>query len=128
MPRSGQRAGMSSRLPASLRPIEPLAEGVVAAAALTAKAATKTYKVLRRRRGYAALRPGPDTPLWNELARACAEQLTRYGDKAKLARILGVPRQRVHLLLVTKTAYPDAERALQLLAWLSARRKGFRPA
>lgn len=119
---------MSTRLPSNLRPIEPLAEGIVAAAAATAKAATKTYKALRRRRGYAALRPGADTPLWNELARACAKQLTRYGDQAKLARILGVPRQRVHMLLITKTAYPDAERTLRLLAWLSARRKGFRPA
>lgn len=76
-----------------------------------------------RRRGYAALHPGPDTPLWNELAALCEAHLTRYGSKANLGRILGVPRQRIHKLLVAKTACADAERTLQLLGWLAECRK-----
>lgn len=74
------------------------------------------------------MRPGPGTPLWNELARAAAAELGRYGDKAKLARILGVPRQRLHEYLVAKTACPDTERALRLLAWVMANRAGNPPA
>jgi hypothetical protein len=62
--------------------------------------------------------------LWNELAEAARAQLRRYGDKAGLARVLGVPRQRVHQYLVDKSACPDAERTLWLLAWAHARRNG----
>jgi hypothetical protein len=36
---------------------------------------------------------------------------------ARLARILGVPRQRVDQYLGAKAAGPDAERTLLLLAW-----------
>lgn len=114
--------------PRHLDRIDPLMDALLASAAATATLAAKTYRAAKRRRGYAALRPGAETPLWNELARACHQQITRYGEKAKLARILGVPRQRLHLLLVAKTACPDAERTLQLLAWLSARRRGIDPA
>ncbi len=72
----------------------------------------------------AAIRPGPDTPLWNELARAAVLQLRKRGEKAKLARVLGVSRQRLHMLLVSRVACPDAERALLLVLWLNARRSG----
>lgn len=109
------------------RRLEPITDGLFAAAAITAKKAAKTYRATRRRRGYAALRPGPDTPLWNELARACEREFARYGEKAKLARLLGISRQRLHLLLVAKTACCDAERTLQLLGWLAARRRGLDP-
>jgi len=47
--------------------------------------------------------------------------------KAQLARLLGLPRQRLHLLLVAKTACPDAERTLLLLRWLLARQRGIKP-
>lgn len=94
----------------------------------TAKVARRKYRESRRKRIGAALAPGPQTPLWNELARACEQQLSRYGEKARLARILGVSRQRVHLLLVAKSACADAERTLQLMAWLAARRRGADPA
>lgn len=100
------------------------AELLVDAAALAAKAAVKTYRQTRRPRSYNALQPGPSTPLWNELAAACSRHFKRRGDKARLARILGVPRQRVHLLLVAKTACPDAERTLLLLTWLQLRQRG----
>jgi len=113
-----------SPLAAHLNRIAPLTDTLIAAAEVTARAAHKKYREARRRRGYEALRPGSGTPLWNELVRACAANLTRYGEKAKLARILGVSRQRLHVLLVSRTACGDAERTLQLLAWLHARRQG----
>ena len=111
-----------------LKNLEPVAEGLVAAAQMTAVAARRKWKEHRRRRIGAVLRPGPDTPIWNELARAAAAELHRYGEKAKLARILGVSRQRLHVYLVAKTACPDAERSLQLLLWLQDRRRGREPA
>lgn len=90
----------------------------------TIKAARKNYKVRTRVKRGATLRPGPSTPLWNELAKRAAQELTRYGDKAKLARTLGLPRQRVHQLLIEESATPDAERTLLLLVWLQARLAG----
>jgi hypothetical protein len=93
-----------------------------------ARAARQKYREATRVRRGSTLHPGPDTPLWNELATTAQKLLKRRGEKAKLARYLGVPRQRIHLLLVAKTACPDAERALQLLAWINARRAGRDPA
>lgn len=87
----------------------------------TMKASHKTYKERTRVRRGGTLRPGHGTPLWNELAKQAAVEFRRYGDKAKLARDLGLPRQRVHQLLVERTATPDAERTLLLLVWLQAR-------
>jgi hypothetical protein len=101
---------------------------LVTGAQVAAKAARRKYREATRLRRGSALHPGLDTPLWNELAKTTEMRLTRYGEKANLARYLGVPRQRVHLLLVAKTACPDAERALQLLAWVNARRAGHDPA
>ncbi len=49
---------------------------------------------------------------------------TRYGEKARLARILRLPRQRVHELLRSRRHLPDAERTLLLLIWLQARSEG----
>ena len=106
-----------------LKSLAPLADGLFAAAERTAIIARKEWRRRRRPRAGAVLRPGPDTPLWNELAKTARAELVRYGEKAHLARVLGVSRQRLHLYLVAKTACPDAERALQLLAWLQARRR-----
>ena len=113
-----------SPLAPHLNRLAPLTDTLIGAAEATAKVARKSYRAARRRRGYKTLRPGAETPLWNELARACAANLTRHGEKSKLARILGVSRQRLHVLLVSRTAYADAERTLQLLIWLDARRHG----
>jgi hypothetical protein len=101
---------------------------LVAGAQGAARAARQKYREATRERRGSALHPGPDTPLWNELAAIAQKLLKRRGEKANLARYLGLPRQRVHLLLVAKTACPDAERALQLLAWVNARRAGRNPA
>lgn len=77
---------------------------------------------LRRHVG-ATLRPGPNTPLWNTLVREALPLLRRRGSKAQLARILGVPRQRLQDCLKAKTACLDAERTLLLLCWISAQQQ-----
>ncbi len=94
------------------------------AAELIELARTGVRRSRERRRALAAagrwrcLQAGRDTPLWNALAQAVVTRLRRRGAKAQLARMLGLSRQRLHLLLVAKRAYPDAERALLLLCWL----------
>lgn len=105
-----------------LKILDPLALGLEALASAGVRAAKK-FKSRHRRSGQ-ALSPGPATPLWNELAAECAIYLVRHGDKARLARILGLPRQRLHQLLVERTACPDAERTLQLMVWVARQRKG----
>lgn len=115
---------MNPRVPARLRPMLELAGLLDLAVRESGHALRKTYRERTRQSRGATLRPGPDTPLWNELARRAAEQLNRHGDKANLARILGVPRQRVHEYLVSRTVCPDTERALRLAAWLLAQDSG----
>jgi len=88
-------------------------------------ATVEAVRALQRRR--LAARPRDvhrraTTPLWDDLAAVARSRLTRYGDQAHLARLLGVPRQRVHEYLVTRTARPDAEETLRLLAWLASDR------
>ena len=70
------------------------------------------------------LRPGPDTPLWNQLVRQVRPHLRRHGSKAQLARLLGVPRQRLHESLKAGSASLDAERTLLLLGWLGFFQRG----
>jgi hypothetical protein len=82
----------------------------------------------RRPRRGATLRPGVRTPLWNILATAVRKQFTRRGDKVRLGRILGLPRQRINDLFRGRKHLPDAERTLLLLVWLHARFKGEDPA
>ena len=103
-----------------------LSEGLVDAAREAALVARKAYKKRTRQSYGATLRPGLETPLWNELAAETRRLLRRYGEKANLARFLGLPRQRIHQFLMEKSAGPDAERTLLLLAWVHARRSGAR--
>ena len=104
--------------------IDPLVAALETTAEAAGRAARKRVTDKRRKSGYEALRPGVDTPLWNELAETCSRYLNRRGEKVRLARVLGVSRQRLHLLLVSRSACPDAERTLQLLMWLRARKAG----
>lgn len=92
-------------------------------AAKSARAALKSAAGPRRVRG-ATLRPGPETPLWRELVRAAQPHLRARGSKAQLARILGLPRQRLQDCLTAGTATLDAERTLLLLCWVAARNQG----
>jgi hypothetical protein len=102
-----------------------LAEALFDAAARTARdAARRAIRSRRPRRRGHALRPGPDTPLWNELVQQALPLLRKRGSKAKLARILGLPRQRLQDCLKARTACLDAERTLLLLYWISARHQG----
>lgn len=80
----------------------------------------------RRRTGGTTLRPGKATPLWNALAAELRQELVAHGHQARVARVLGVPRQTVHAWLAGRRM-PDAERTLQLTAWLLARRRGQEP-
>jgi len=95
-----------------------------AAASLRAAARLMPPRQQRRRRIGQTLRPGPSTPLWNELVRQARPFLRRRGEKVKLARILGIPRQRIHESLKARTASLDAERTLLLLCWVARRQQG----
>lgn len=91
----------------------------------SARAAAKTLRSSRpRRRLGQTLRPGSATPLWNELVRQITPHLKIYGSKAKLARILGLPRQRMQDALKSRAACLDAERTLLLLCWLGRKQQG----
>lgn len=93
------------------------------AAAVRAAARRKRRPPSIHRRGQ-TLRPGSGTPVWNELVRQTRPFLRRRGEKVKLARILGVPRQRLNDYLHARTACPDAERTLLLVCWLACRQQG----
>ncbi len=93
------------------------------AAAESARLARASLKRRPPKRGLTLL-PGADTPLWNELVRQVVPLLRQRGSKVHLARILGVPRQRLQVCLKARTAFLDAERTLLLLAWLAAQHRG----
>jgi len=91
--------------------------------------AQSSYRKRRRSAnpGGATLRPGSNTPLWNRLRSQAAPLLKRRGEKAQLARLLGVHRQAINEYFVSETRMPDAERTLLLVEWLEARKKNQRP-
>ena len=105
-----------------------LAELIVAAAFEMARDSQKAFRISARGRGPGAtLRPGRETPLWNELRAQLRPYLEKYGEQANLARVLGLPRQRINDFVTGGGKMPDAERTLQLLAWLMAARERKRP-
>jgi hypothetical protein len=110
--------------PAALQPWLALANEILDASEATARLAAKTYHRATRKSRGGTVRPGPDTPLWNELAAEARRLIRKHGEKANLGRFLGLPRQRVHEFLMEKSAGPDAERTLRLLIWVSAKRRG----
>jgi hypothetical protein len=110
--------------PARLNTLYGLADGLFILGDAALLAATKAYKKHNRKSRGGTIRPGPDTPLWNELAAETRRLIRRHGEKANLGRFLGLPRQRIHQYLMEKSAGPDAERTLLLLVWVSARRRG----
>lgn len=111
------------RFPARLDSLLELADLLIADAEKSRLAAVKAYKHHTRKRSGGTIRPGSQTPLWNELAIETRRLITRYGEKANLGRYLGLPRQRIHQFLMEKSAGPDAERTLMLLAWVIAKRR-----
>ncbi len=108
--------------PPSLRPFEALIE-------ILSPEARASYRrrSSRRNPGGATLRPGVGTPLWQRLVKDVQAFLRRRGEKAQLARLLGVHRQAVNEYFVSRTRMPDAERTLLLQEWLRVRRQGKRP-
>jgi hypothetical protein len=86
-----------------------------------AQRAAQRRREARRPRKGATLRPGDETPLWNAVVTKVGPFLAKRGAKASLARVLEVPRQRVHDYFVTGTQMPDAERMLHVLLWLASR-------
>ena len=105
-----------------------LGEMILEAAVAMAEQSSKAFRISGRRRGGRTLRPGPETPLWNELRAQLRPLLVKRGDQVMLARVLGLPRQRVNDFVTGGGAMPDAERTLQLLAWFIATQHGQRPA
>ena len=101
-----------------------LSEGLAYVAREAIRLARQSYREHHPRHRGATVRPGPDTPMWNELAAEARRLIRKRGEKVNLGRFLGVPRQRVHQYLMEKSAGPDAERTLRLLLWVRARRAG----
>jgi hypothetical protein len=112
-----------SRLPGSLQGTGELLLILSEAAEQAARRAMRALKHRFRKRVGATLRPGPRTPLWNELVRQAQPHLRRRGSKSDLARLLGVPRQRLQDCLKAKTATLDAERTLLLVCWVAAKQQ-----
>jgi transcriptional regulator with XRE-family HTH domain len=88
--------------------------------------AQELKKQLKPRRGgsYLTRRPGTDTPMWNACAALLREELRPYGAKARLARFLGVPKQRLSDYLKNGSRMPEAETLLQILNWLAQKQGG----
>ena len=89
----------------------------------------RAHSVLRTRRraSYRARRPGTDSPMWNVCAKLLRDHLRAYGAKARLARYLGIPKQRLNDFLTGHSRLPDAELTLRLLHWLGERAEGRDP-
>lgn len=81
-------------------------------------------KRARRAKLVAARGPAQESFLWDAVVDAAAPHLKRRGEKARLARLLGISRQAVHQHFVARTSKPDAEHALQILVWLADCRAG----
>ena len=78
----------------------------------------------KRKGSYRTRRPGYDTPLWNVCATLLKDELKPRGSKVRLARYLGIPRQRLQDFLKGRSRLPDAELLLRMLHWMSMKRNG----
>lgn len=98
----------------------------VAFGTAAATASKRIHLALRPRRkgSYKTRRPGFDTPMWNVCAVMLKTELRPYGSKVRLARYLGIPRQRLQDFLKGRSRLPDAELTLRMLHWLAAKRGG----
>ena len=116
--------------PENIRFVLPteLIKAILAYAVEITKPGPRAFRITRRRsRTGATLRPGRETPLWNELRAQLRPRLLKYGQQVNLGRMLGLPRQRINAFVTGGGEMPDAERTLQLLAWLMATNQGKRP-
>ena len=114
-----------ARMHPRIETIAGLGEILASVAVEIAKQSDKAFRLEKRRSGGGkTLRPGKDTPLWNALLAELEPHLEKHGAQAQLARLLGLDRQAVHAFVKGRTRMPDAERTLQLVAWLMAVREG----
>ncbi|HWA08687.1 MAG TPA: hypothetical protein VG838_04385 [Opitutaceae bacterium] len=83
--------------------------------------ARRAHAIMRRPYSKAGCtrRPGANSPMWNVCATLLRRALQTYGAKARLARYLGVPRQRLNDYLTGRSRLPDAELTLRMLHWLT---------
>ena len=116
--------GPSTRL--ALGILDVLGNAAIDAAAVAARA-TYQFATRKKRGPRRKLRPGAQTPLWQTLAKELKLALRPYGAKARLARHLGLPRQRLQDYLTGGTRVPDGEMTLRLLHWLGEHRAGRDP-
>ncbi len=100
-----------------------MADALIAAGESMAVDAPKAFRLSRRGARGDTLKPGPQTALWNSLAAQVRPHLKAHGESARLARLLGLHRQAIHSYFTAGTRMPDAERTLQLLAWLAAKKQ-----
>ena len=103
------------------RPLDDVAEILYllsSAAVESVGTLSRNLKHAQRKRVGESLHPGDETPLWNAMVAAIRPHLTQRGAKSNLARVLGLPRQRIHEYITRPTVLPDAEVTLHLLLWL----------
>ena len=94
----------------------------IAESAIKAELAEASARRRRKlRRPGHTLRPGEETPYWNELVRAVRPHLRRRGSKSLLARHLGITRYRLYVCLTARRSLLDGERTLRLILWLASR-------
>lgn len=116
-----------SRLPYHARLWADLIEELSAAAVDIAADTRRRRAYAQRKRIGETRRPGPETPLWNGLVKRVRPRLAKWGSQANLARVLGIPRQRVHDYFVSRTRMPDAEGVLHVMLWLAAEETDLTP-
>jgi hypothetical protein len=106
-----------------------LAEGLGIAAIQGSKLMVR--EVRRKMRGQPTPQrvPGETTPMWNVVAEQVRVELMtcQRGGRVRLARFLGVPKQRVTDYIRGKRRMPDAETTLRMIYWLTERKAGRDP-
>jgi hypothetical protein len=112
-----------NKFPSQLNLPAGVADALIVAAESMAADTHKAFRISRRGARGDTLKPGPQTPLWSSLVAQVRPHLKAHGESAKLARLLGLHRQAIHSYFTVGTRMPDAERTLQLLAWLIAKKQ-----
>lgn len=114
---------MNSSLPPALR--NWIEIGLMLAEGVGGESIKALADLRPKRRGiYLARRPGAETPCWNRVVTMIRAELSPPGAKARMARYLGIPRQRLTEYLTSRKRLPDAEVTLQMLHWLVQKRAG----
>lgn len=112
-----------NKFPSQLNLPAGVTDALIAAGESMAADTRKTLRISRRGARGDTLKPGSQAPLWNSLVAQVRPHLKTHGESAKLARLLGLHRQAIHAYFTAGTRMPDAERTLQLLAWLAAKKQ-----